>query len=722
MKRIVSVYKSYLRSASGGGGDTKITDPFLCMNIVCPQGSYDVNVEPAKDEVLFSNPDFVVFLAEKCFKIVYGELQESLPKAAASRITAKPSGIDIMLARKEPSTLQEPLVSQSTSENPWGHPRPSCVPQLQQASNSLQTRALFPPAIAPNAQKEYEVPGPSKDSTASDDVNNENNDLVHNTSILIDSISGLSPDASGGITDNTAPCNKGSFWKPSMYADGDDEDEHDQLEGSSSSAVGPAVQDEAEEGNHLKSVHVSNPWVFAKLNAPFRPPARAGQQQTPNPESNDQLPTPARQPGDAGNAMEPLSAASRPDAAANRRSQHHAGNGPTHSSPSPFPFPLKARGRRKADEVMETPVPSGSEHYGRGFWDRLRQKSLGSNLESADAFDNEETVGGDRGPADIDIAYSGPFVSARLLPMGTPLTEIPDVSERPRRKAAPQKQQQGNISKPYVSPVNDPERVWFETGETRKRKPQEQPRLKQKQRKADVLMLREDEDGVSIMSESTPLSAPSMHPDLALTMDYEARKQLATQQHRESLRQQARQTATENGTTSSVPTTSPHKNRQNAAIADLHTDDHHAFPLNSPVFEANDPRAYLIRSKQTEGTEMHKSPASWKSKRRKTSMLPFETLREDKYMGDLVQIIKTADLDLDSMLHESWNHDDYNSGGIISSAFLPSAMTKERVRDWERRLKAMTKMQYRLEGMEVDEEMDGELELDLWGILKEHCG
>lgn len=99
-------------------------------------------------------------------------------------------------------------------------------------------------------------------------------------------------------------------------------------------------------------------------------------------------------------------------------------------------------------------------------------------------------------------------------------------------------------------------------------------------------------------------------------------------------------------------------------------------------------------------------------------MLPFETLRKDTYIGDLVQIIKTSNKNLEPILHESWTHDKYISDGIISLAFSPSTMTEEAVRGWEWRLKELTKMQYRLEGMEPDEEMDGELELDLWTLLQ----
>ncbi|KAI9784840.1 MAG: hypothetical protein M1839_001570 [Geoglossum umbratile] len=72
-----------------------------CMNIICPVGSYDVNVEPAKDDVQFGDPGAVLSVIEKFLQSVYGELK---PQALGGR-TSGPGGkgrneFDILLARK----------------------------------------------------------------------------------------------------------------------------------------------------------------------------------------------------------------------------------------------------------------------------------------------------------------------------------------------------------------------------------------------------------------------------------------------------------------------------------------------------------------------------------------------------------------------------------------------------------------------------------------------
>src|SRR6266480_4255752 len=75
LKQISSLYRTYLRSANPEGAIDKLTDPFIRMNIVCPPGSYDVNIEPAKDDVLFEEPSALLFVVEEFFRSVYGDLK-----------------------------------------------------------------------------------------------------------------------------------------------------------------------------------------------------------------------------------------------------------------------------------------------------------------------------------------------------------------------------------------------------------------------------------------------------------------------------------------------------------------------------------------------------------------------------------------------------------------------------------------------------------------------
>ena len=53
-----------------------VKDPFLFFNIMCPAGSYDPNVEPAKDDVLFIAEDVVLDLCQKFFAEIYGRVEK----------------------------------------------------------------------------------------------------------------------------------------------------------------------------------------------------------------------------------------------------------------------------------------------------------------------------------------------------------------------------------------------------------------------------------------------------------------------------------------------------------------------------------------------------------------------------------------------------------------------------------------------------------------------
>ncbi|KAH8675520.1 hypothetical protein BX600DRAFT_534972 [Xylariales sp. PMI_506] len=56
MKKLNDIYTKYLSNASLSGSKIRTASyPFFQLNIDCPPGSYDVNIEPAKDDVLFDN-------------------------------------------------------------------------------------------------------------------------------------------------------------------------------------------------------------------------------------------------------------------------------------------------------------------------------------------------------------------------------------------------------------------------------------------------------------------------------------------------------------------------------------------------------------------------------------------------------------------------------------------------------------------------------------------
>lgn len=69
MKQIISLFKEKLKKSNEGFDSIK--DPFFCLNIVCPTASYDPNIEPSKDDVLFDDSSKVVAAVFELFTAIY---------------------------------------------------------------------------------------------------------------------------------------------------------------------------------------------------------------------------------------------------------------------------------------------------------------------------------------------------------------------------------------------------------------------------------------------------------------------------------------------------------------------------------------------------------------------------------------------------------------------------------------------------------------------------
>jgi hypothetical protein len=99
-KDIITLYKSYIRSAVKSCQPTaSLSDPFLCLYISCPKGSYDANIEPAKDDVLFADPEAIKSLSESMFKDVYGSRGPSSQDNAEKESAPVNDNFNLLMAR-----------------------------------------------------------------------------------------------------------------------------------------------------------------------------------------------------------------------------------------------------------------------------------------------------------------------------------------------------------------------------------------------------------------------------------------------------------------------------------------------------------------------------------------------------------------------------------------------------------------------------------------------
>ncbi|KAK4128306.1 hypothetical protein N657DRAFT_629433 [Parathielavia appendiculata] len=71
-KRLLFIFKKHLGDhfTRARPGET-LRDPFIVLNIRCPPGSYDVNVEPAKEDILFKEEQRVTDLFESFLSVFY---------------------------------------------------------------------------------------------------------------------------------------------------------------------------------------------------------------------------------------------------------------------------------------------------------------------------------------------------------------------------------------------------------------------------------------------------------------------------------------------------------------------------------------------------------------------------------------------------------------------------------------------------------------------------
>jgi DNA mismatch repair protein MutL len=72
MQTLYSAFKDRLkRNLEPTGTKLSLNNPFIALNIRCPPSSYDPNIEPLKDEVLFTNAHYLVSIFEKFLKDTY---------------------------------------------------------------------------------------------------------------------------------------------------------------------------------------------------------------------------------------------------------------------------------------------------------------------------------------------------------------------------------------------------------------------------------------------------------------------------------------------------------------------------------------------------------------------------------------------------------------------------------------------------------------------------
>jgi DNA mismatch repair protein MutL len=104
-KQIVKAFREALRKADPRFEGIK--DPFLFLEITCSEQSYDPNIEPAKDDVLFEDPDRVMGAARKIFATVYAAESLPVPSEPAAAIVDDEDDFATSVQREWPQTREQ---------------------------------------------------------------------------------------------------------------------------------------------------------------------------------------------------------------------------------------------------------------------------------------------------------------------------------------------------------------------------------------------------------------------------------------------------------------------------------------------------------------------------------------------------------------------------------------------------------------------------------------
>ncbi|PVH88310.1 hypothetical protein DL98DRAFT_478137 [Cadophora sp. DSE1049] len=214
MRKLVSIFKYYAKG-SGLEGEEKLKDPFLRLNIKCPVASYDPNVEPAKDDVIFQNESLVLDSIEQLFKDVYGVPSASSITATPEKLGVEPDNFELLMSRNK--ATEEPS---SSSE----HVNPVQLPEVIAPKSPTQDSVLCSDGtLIPSTDESAEEPKRIEERNWSVDMSKD-----------------FSENVEGSQWPNRTSRNLSQFQQP--------------------------ISDiPASPGNSL------NPWIISKMNAPVRP-------------------------------------------------------------------------------------------------------------------------------------------------------------------------------------------------------------------------------------------------------------------------------------------------------------------------------------------------------------------------------------------------------------------------------------------------------------------
>lgn len=233
LKLIAKVFREKLKKAKPALADVK--EPFLRMNIKCPPGSYDPNVEPAKEDLLFDDSGAVLSAVEEFLDAVYSPALPVDQSSAVGQASAVDQAFTADQASDETVETGDMEIQMDEDEN-------DIFEQLM----NLPDSDMIPMQISEGHRSEKSALAPQNPSASAE------SSTVHSQT-----------QKEQHLDDSPLPKRRRT-WKYNMF----DVDEDD-LVVSDTEQQSTSNENHAEEETELVQnyITVSNPWTMARINA-----------------------------------------------------------------------------------------------------------------------------------------------------------------------------------------------------------------------------------------------------------------------------------------------------------------------------------------------------------------------------------------------------------------------------------------------------------------------
>ncbi|KAF3150391.1 hypothetical protein EYR41_008267 [Orbilia oligospora] len=242
---IYSLYKKQTKLAFAARSVDAPTEPLLFLNILSSVGKVDVNIEPAKDDVLFESNERVIGCIKECFERVYGIAEEELRgKERTNDDFSSEATNDSVVPSEFPieQTLQK---------------APTFVPEISGTAEQLlaETRSHAPSSSPPTKISSSTIRAQHQNPLGRNQTAPE--EVEEDIPLTYSEVSQGRP--------NTRKQEDG--WSFSMYGSGIDEDEDADFVDIEEIMKGTERQEASREEDTRKDKSISNPWTISKMNS-----------------------------------------------------------------------------------------------------------------------------------------------------------------------------------------------------------------------------------------------------------------------------------------------------------------------------------------------------------------------------------------------------------------------------------------------------------------------